>query len=171
MSQSHTIRTASAEDAETIEAIAVAAGMFGPEDVGFLGDLLRRAEAQDPNACWLVLEVDRAVEAAAYYAPEPFADRMWNLYFIAVRPEHHGRGLGRALMAHIEGALRERGDAAARTLIVETSSTTQYERTRRFYRLLGYDEEARIRQFYGPKDDKVVFWKSLVESPSSGPTE
>lgn len=30
----------------------------------------------------------------------------------------------------------------------------------------GYDEEARIRQFYGPEDDKVVFWKSLVEPKS-----
>lgn len=24
-----------------------------------------------------------------------------------------------------------------------------------------YDEEARIREFYGPGDDKVVFWKKL----------
>jgi hypothetical protein len=25
-----------------------------------------------------------------------------------------------------------------------------------------YDEEARIREFYGPDDHKVVFWKSLL---------
>jgi hypothetical protein len=47
-------------------------------------------------------------------------------------------------------------------LIVETSSTDQYARTRDFYRQHDYDEEATIREFYGPDDHKVVFWKSLV---------
>jgi len=46
-------------------------------------------------------------------------------------------------------------------LIVETSSTDQYARTRAFYRQHHYDEEARIRDFYGPEDHKIVFWKSL----------
>jgi hypothetical protein len=46
-------------------------------------------------------------------------------------------------------------------LIIETSGSDGYEATRRFYRNHGYDEEARIREFYGPSDDKVVFWKAL----------
>ena len=33
--------------------------------------------------------------------------------------------------------------------------------TRAFYRRNGYDEEARIRDFYGPGEDKIVFWKAL----------
>ena len=65
------------------------------------------------------------------------------------------------LIEHVERELRGRGDDVARVLIVETSSTDQYVLTRAFYRNHGYDEEARIRQFYGPEDDKVVFWKSL----------
>ena len=40
--------------------------------------------------------------------------------------------------------------------------TVQYAATRQFYAKIGYDEEARVRQFYGPQDDKVMFWKSLV---------
>ncbi len=46
-------------------------------------------------------------------------------------------------------------------LIVETSSLDRFERTRRFYRDRGFVEEARIREFYGPGDDKIVFWKLL----------
>lgn len=65
-----------------------------------------------------------------------------------------------------ESMLTARGEGVARTLIVETSSTDQYADTRRFYAGLGYDEEARIRSFYGPDDDKIVFWKSLVADPS-----
>ena len=53
-------------------------------------------------------------------------------------------------------------------LIVETSSLARFETAREFYRRHGYDEEARIRDFYGPGDDKVVFWKSfsLGDRPS-----
>ena len=38
----------------------------------------------------------------------------------------------------------------------------QYAQTREFYLKRGFVEEARIRQFYGPDDDKIVFWKSLT---------
>jgi ribosomal protein S18 acetylase RimI-like enzyme len=112
---------------------------------------------------WLVVDDDGSVVAGAYYAPEPFADRMWNLYFISVDPSHQGDGTGAALIGHIECDLRGRGSEVARVLIVETSSTDQYARTREFYARQGYIEEARIRQFYGPTDDKVVFWKSLLD--------
>jgi hypothetical protein len=36
-----------------------------------------------------------------------------------------------------------------------------FERTRQFYRTLGYDVEATIREFYNAGEDKVVFRKAL----------
>ncbi len=106
------------------------------------------------------------VLGAAYYAPEPFADRVWNLYFIPVRPNQHRGGVGHALIDHVEEQPRQRGDQVARVLIVETSSLDGCDRARSFYRKHGYDEEARIRDFYGPGDAKVVFWKALVDTAS-----
>lgn len=164
-----TIRPAQNTDATTIEAIAVAAGMFTPEEATMLGEMLEASQSETlggetgPEAYWLVAQ-DAAGEllGAAYVSVEPFADRMWNLYFIAVQPSHQGTGVGTHLMRHVEKTLCGRGSDAARTLVVETSSTEQYARTRQFYRGLGYDEEARIRQFYGPNDDKIVFWKCLA---------
>ena len=44
---------------------------------------------------------------------------------------------------------------------VETSGTNEFTRTRNFYQLLGYENEARIRDYYDAGDDKVVFRKSL----------
>lgn len=84
------------------------------------------------------------------------------MYFIAVHPSQHGNGIGGALIDHVEGELRRAGPDTAQVLIVETSSTDQYARTREFYRRQGYVEEARIRRFYGPDDDKVVYWKPLT---------
>ncbi len=48
-----------------------------------------------------------------------------------------------------------------RMLLVETSGLPDFERTRAFYRKCGYEEEARIRDFYAAGDDKVVFRKVL----------
>lgn len=158
-----TIRRAVASDLDVIKRIAIEAKMFEPDDVGFFDGMLGAfLDGSAPDDEWLVVDDGGTVGAAAYYAPEPFADRMWNLYFIAVDPRQQGNGIGGALLAHVEDRLRERGSEHARVLIVETSSTDQYARTRDFYRVNGYDEEARIRQFYGPHDDKVVFWKSLA---------
>jgi ribosomal protein S18 acetylase RimI-like enzyme len=49
----------------------------------------------------------------------------------------------------------------ARVLLVETSGLPSFERTRAFYRKCGYDEEARIRDFYKAGDDKIVYRKML----------
>jgi hypothetical protein len=45
---------------------------------------------------------------------------------------------------------------------VETSSSAAYEGAREFYASRGFDREAVIREFYGPGEDKIVFWESLV---------
>jgi ribosomal protein S18 acetylase RimI-like enzyme len=158
------IRPATAADAEAIKRIAVDTEMFAPDDVGFFDEMIAGfLDGTMVDHTWLVVEDGESVVAGAYYAPEPFADRMWNLYFISVDPSRQGDGTGAALVRHVESDLRGRGSDSARVLIVETSSTDQYARTREFYARQGFVEEARIRQFYGPADDKVVFWKSLVD--------
>jgi ribosomal protein S18 acetylase RimI-like enzyme len=48
-----------------------------------------------------------------------------------------------------------------RVLLVETSGTPDFERTRAFYRKCGYEEEARIRDFYQAGADKIVYRKAL----------
>jgi ribosomal protein S18 acetylase RimI-like enzyme len=138
--------------------------MFAVDELDDFTEMFGRAANGDlPGHQWLVATTDESgVIAAAYLAPEPFADRLWNVYFIAVQPHEHGRGTGTALMAHVEGLLRNAGEAVARVLIVETSSTDQYAATRSFYLARGFDEEARIRDFYGPGDDKIVFWKNVT---------
>jgi ribosomal protein S18 acetylase RimI-like enzyme len=100
--------------------------------------------------------------AFAYFAPEPFSDRMWNLYFIATAPDQHGSGTGTILIERVEDLLQGFSEEVARTLIVDTSSLDAYEQARAFYNRRGFVEEARIRDFYGPGDDKVTFWKRIT---------
>ena len=163
MPNTPTPRDATRRDQEAIKQLAVASGLFSSDEVSFLDEPLEGFfDGSLQGHRWLVLEADGHPQAAAYLAPEPFADRMWNLYFIAVDPAAQGGGSGTTMVAFIESQLRALGPELARTLIVETSSTDAFASTRAFYERRGFEEEARIRQFYGPDDHKVVFWKSLV---------
>jgi ribosomal protein S18 acetylase RimI-like enzyme len=148
------LRPATAGDADDIRRLAIDNGMLS----GYLDGSLS-------GHSWIVLERDGNIVGAAYYAPEPFAGRLWNLYFIAAHAGHHGTGVGHTLITHVESELRLVGEDVARVLIVETSSLAAYEPARTFYRRNGFDEEARIRDFYGPGDDKIVYWKALTSEP------
>ncbi len=77
---------------------------------------------------------------------------------LAVRPELQGKRLGAALLRAAEQHLKGKGQ---RILIVDTSGSDDFALTRKFHAKNGYEEEARIRDFWADEDDKVVFRKAL----------
>ncbi len=114
----------------------------------------------DEDQCWLVAEgTDGDLLGVAYCAPERMTNGTWNLYFIAVHPDHRGGGHGAALVRYVEQMLAAR---SVRVLLVETSALASFAATRAFYSKCGYDEEARIREFYNAGEDKIVFRKALA---------
>lgn len=107
---------------------------------------------------WFTYEDGKPL-AIAYCAPERMTEGTWNLYLIAIHPHYQRQGLGTSMLYYIEQMLIARGE---RVLLVETSSLETFAGTRKFYRKCGYDEEARIREFYQAGEDKIVFRKSLT---------
>ncbi len=93
-----------------------------------------------------------------YIVPENFAEGTSNMLALGVRPDLQGMRLGTALMAAAEQHLK---DNEQRILIVGTSGTDDLALTRKFYTQNGYEEEARIRDFWADRDDKVTFCKVL----------
>ena len=160
------VRAASADDVIPIHALAVDNAMLAPDDLAGFDEMLQGyLDGSLDQHRWIVAH-DAAghVVGAAYYALEPFADRIWNLYFLAVHPGRHREGIGTLLTFYVETSLRNAGSQVARVLIVETSSTDEYQSARSFYEREGFDREARVREFYGPGDHKIVYWKSLMET-------
>lgn len=94
----------------------------------------------------------------ACYGATPGTVGTYDLYWIAVHPEHQGEGGGSRLLDEVERRLNER---EARLLVVETSSRTDYESTRRFYERRGYQEHARLADFYSFGDDRLIYAKRL----------
>lgn len=98
----------------------------------------------------------------ACFGPTPGTDRGYDLYWIAVTPAVQGAGGGTFLIGEVERRLRGRN---ARFMLAETSSRPAYAPTRAFYVARGYTEGARVREFYGPADDRVLFTKRLQPAP------
>lgn len=153
------IRPAKPDDTDTIMNLAEAIGLFEGEELEELGGMLAGyfegslGEGHD----WVVCD-DAGVVGVAYFAPEQYADGVYNMYFIAVHPKSQGKGYGSAIINHVEKTLSEKGE---RLLLVETSGLPNFEMTRKFYRKQGYEEEARIRDYYKSGDDKIIFRKVL----------
>jgi ribosomal protein S18 acetylase RimI-like enzyme len=152
------IRPVTPDDTAALKAVIDANGLF-PSDM--LDDMMSGYfDGVASDDFWLTDDDDGPC-AVAYYAPERMTAGTWNLHLIAVHPDRQAKGRGAALLRHVEQALAARGE---RLLLVETSGLPSYERTRAFYRKCGYEEEARIRDFYRAGEDKVVFRKALVVS-------
>jgi len=143
------------QDLPSLIDVVDTSGLFPGEMLtAMIGDSVDDDNSQEH---WLTYETDKPV-AVAYFAPERFTSRTWNLYLIAVHVDHQGLGIGTQIMAHVESLLKSKGE---RLLIVETSDLAEFALTRKFYEGIDYTEEARIRDFYDDGDGKVVFWKKL----------
>lgn len=107
---------------------------------------------------------DDADALAGYvcYGKVPLTDAVYDLYWIAVDSTSQNRGVGKTLLAHLDGLLLAKG---ARMLLAETSSKVSYGKTRSFYGKNGFVEVSRIPDFYAENDAKIVFGKfySLYE--------
>lgn len=154
------IRPVMSGDLPALKAVIEANSLFPPD---MLDDMMcGYLNGEASNDIWLTLD-NGAPVAIVYCAPERMTSGTWNLYLIAVHPDQQGEGRGAALMTHVEHSLAVRGE---RVLLVETSGLPDFERTREFYRKIGYEEEARIRDFYKAGEDKIIFRKALRLSPS-----
>lgn len=107
-----------------------------------------------------------AVIGYACFGPHALAEGVWDLYWIAVDPDSRSRGVGRALLEHVEATVASQ---QGRLILVETSGTPAYEAARRFYEACGYRYQAVIHDFYSPGDDLIIFGKTLHPVPAAAP--
>lgn len=155
-----------------LELIVRATGVFSEEETGVALELFdeavvgfRSAADSSPPADYEFVGAfaDDRLIGYACFGLTPATDRTYDLYWIAVHPDAQRLGAGAALMSEVERRLEER---RARLVVVETSSREDYAPTRRFYQKRGYEENARLRDFYAAGDDRVILTKRLVAAPA-----
>ncbi len=161
------VRKVSAEDrAEIIAMINGTANLSAEERdcAAELLDIYLNKPRQKDYSFIAAAESGRVVGYACY-GKRPLTDAVYDLYWILVHPRRRRGGIGAALLGHAEGLLKGLG---ARALVAETSGLDEYAAARSFYLKNGFTEEARVREFYKPGDDLVVFVKRMAPAQQAG---
>lgn len=92
------------------------------------------------------------------YGLAPLTDGTMDISWLAVDPDCQGEGVGAALIEHVCDDARRIG---ARQVVVETSSTERYERARRAYGRMGFEEVSRVPNYYQDGDDRIILVRKL----------
>jgi len=158
MNQNLRIRDLRPEDRSAIAAMVRETGFFSEEEIVVALELVDIALTQpgQTDYYFAVAEQNGRVIGYACHGLRPLTEGTWDLYWIAVDPRVQRTGAGKALLEWSETDVRRRG---ARMLVCETSGKPLYDPTRKFYLGRGYTEDARIRDFYKPGDDLVMYIK------------
>jgi len=155
------IRPLRRSDREPLRLLLEETGVFTADEVGIALELIDIVLGKPEQNDYVIFVYEEAGVVTGYYCigPTPATQGTYDLYWIAVAPAAHGRGIGGLLDEHAAEMIRSRG---GRLVIAETSSRSQYDATRRFYIHRSYTEVARIPGYYRPDDDLVVYGKYLV---------
>jgi len=149
------------EDSQVVRELVASTGFFNPAEVDVAVELvdehLAKGAAQS-GYHFIFAECDGQSVGYACYGPIAGTQSSFDLFWIAVDKRYQGRRIGQALLAESE---RRVFQAGGRRLYIETSHREQYVSTRGFYLRSGYTQEAVLRDFYAPGDDKVIYVKAL----------
>lgn len=147
-------------DVAAVRTLAAGVEVFTEAEQTVAVELLEERLRTGPRSGYFFTfaDLDGALAGYSAWGPIPMTAASYDLYWIVVDPALQGSGLGRKLLELTERAVQERG---GRRLYIETSSRPHYRRTRRFYRLAGYRQVARLEDFYAPGDHKIMFCKAV----------
>jgi ribosomal protein S18 acetylase RimI-like enzyme len=149
-------------DRDAVRALVERTGFFHSAEVEIATELVEEHLAQGPRCGYhfVLADLDNALAAYACYGPISCTTASFDLYWIAVDPRFQRRGIGRLLMSTVESRIAAAGGDR---IYIDTSGRDQYASTRAFYECSGFRCEARLRDFYGPGDDRAIYVKALVE--------
>lgn len=149
------------EDADAVEHLVRATGVFSEAEIGIARELVEEYLAEgetESGYTFLFADGAEGLEGYTCFGPIPGTVARYELYWIAVHPDRHRRGLARRLQAASEDVARAR---FVQRMIAETSTKPNYAPARRFYEAQGYKLLAEIPDWHEDGDGKAVYGKRL----------
>ena len=149
-----------ADEVEQIVSVTREAQVFDAEEIAAVQELVDDYVARGDASIYRFLSyrLDGRVAGYTCYGKRSLTDSTFDLYWICSAPSAQRKGVGYALLQQTEQEIRAMG---GRLLIVETSSSPEYEPARRFYDSHGYRRQVVIEDFYAEGDGLVLYSKRL----------
>ena len=155
------VRPITAQDRAPLSRVLGTIAEFKPEEVEVAEELIGLSISDPKGSGYTSLvAVDEQAIVRGYicFGPTPMTVSTYDLYWIAVDASLQGRGIGRALYGAFAEQLAPIHGAQIR---IETSSQESYAKTGGFYERLGFSVDGRLRDFYAPGDDLLIFYRRL----------
>jgi ribosomal protein S18 acetylase RimI-like enzyme len=149
-----------AEDVSGVRLILETTGVFYPHEIDVAVELVedRLDRGVESEYYFVFAQIDDDTVGYVCHGPITMTEGRYDLYWIAVRKDAQGMGLGGELLRRAELDILKRG---GKIIYVETSSRDVYLPTRKFYLSHGYVKVARVPRFYGDDDDKIIYMKDV----------
>ncbi len=149
------------EDVAEIRNITAATGYFHDDEVEVAAELVeeRLAKGAASGYEFALAESEGRLVGYATFGPVPCTQSGFDLYWLAVRPDCQGIGLGKRILQEVEKRARAMGGTR---LYAETSGRPQYASTRAFYEHAGFALCELLEDFYAPGDARATYMKPLT---------
>src|SRR5205814_4896070 len=164
MSPNRIIRPLVAVDRSGVFRMLENARNFTTEEVATALELIDEWLELGEHSGYLTYVLESLVEGSSEvlgyvcFGPTPLTESTYDLYWIAVDKSKQRGGVGKRLLKFAEEEIVRRG---GKMLLVETSSQETYGGTIQFYEKTGYELVGKIKEYYKPGDDKLIFAKRL----------
>lgn len=155
------IRPLISKDRERLRQIVIGTGVFTDEEVGVAMELidivLENADQKDYRILCAVNLQDQPIGYICY-GPVPMTRGAFDLYWIVIDPEIQGQKVGSQLLDCLEKEVKGLG---GRMILADTSSISSYEKAHKFYLKKGFQEVARIADYYWEGNDRITYCKRI----------
>jgi len=156
------IRPLVLKDRAKLHSILIETRAFNQEEIDvameLIGIVLKDEKQKDYKIHCMVDDQDKPMGYICY-GPTPMTKGTFDLYWIVVDPNFQGQGIGSKLLDFLEKVLK---GSDGRMILAETSSTPEYERAKNFYLQKGFQEVARVPDYYYPGNDRITFCKRIL---------
>jgi ribosomal protein S18 acetylase RimI-like enzyme len=155
------IRPLAQRDRARLHSMLIEARVFTREEIEvameLIGIVLEDPNQEDYRIDCMANDEDQAVGYVCY-GPVPMTQGTFDLYWIVVDPRCQGQGVGSRLLHFLEEVVRE---GKGRMILIDTSSVPQYEKAQKFYFRHGFQEVARVPDYYYSGNDRITFCKKI----------
>lgn len=121
-------------------------------------NIVLKDESQKDYQVYCMVDDQDQVIGYICYGLTPMTRGTFDLYWIAVDPDFQKRGVGSKLLSFLEEIVKAEG---GRMILADTSTIPQYEKTQKFYLKNGFQEVAKIPDYYHPGNDRITFCRKL----------
>lgn len=150
-------------DRERIKKLVTQTLFFTPSEVAIAIELIDDKLAKGDNSEYIFLmaqqnEDPNSLVGYCCYGFIPGTQSSYHLYWIVVDKNKQNQKVGKQLLEHLEKKIIKKGGTR---IYAETSGRELYLPTHQFYLRNHFILEARLKDYFSPNDDELIFSKVL----------